>query len=60
MKMIIWILLMYIVAVAVGTYISKFIMSEDTVKKHLKVMLIGFGIAFVVIGALIEIFFGFF
>jgi hypothetical protein len=48
------ILVMYILAVAIGTGLCKWTMPEDRVKKHLKVMIILFGITFVGIGALIN------
>ena len=48
------ILVLYLIAVAIGTGLCKFAMPEDRVKKHLRVMIILFGIAFVGIGALIN------
>ena len=59
MEIIIGILVMYIVAVAIGTGLCKLAMPKDTSNKHLKVMLIGFGIVFAVLGVLINIAFKF-
>jgi len=50
---------MYILAVAMGTCLCKLTMPEDTIKKHLKIMLIGFGIAFATIGVLMNMTFSF-